>query len=59
MKHPVPVPVVDVDPAEAARLADDGQVLLLDVREHGGGMSTWAAAGLPVVRADGTPGEIA
>lgn len=111
-----PTPVVDVDPAEAARLADAGQVLLLDVREHGewdtghapqashvplgeldpsavpqdrpvvavcrsgnrsgqaaqalsaagvdvrnlaGGMTAWAGAGLPVIRADGTPGDIA
>jgi rhodanese-related sulfurtransferase len=109
-------PLADVDPAEAARLADAGQVLLLDVREHSewdsghaplarhvplgdldpaavpqdlpvvavcrsgnrsgqaaqalsaagidvrnlaGGMQAWAAAGLPVVRADGAPGEIA
>ena len=109
-------PVSDVDPAKAARLADTGQVLLLDVREHGewdsghapqathaplgdldpaavpqdrpviavcrsgnrsghaaqalsaagvdvrnlaGGMTAWAAQGLPVVRADGAPGEIA
>lgn len=112
----LPTPVPDVDPTEAARLADSGQVLLLDVREQdewdsghaspathvplgdldpsavpqdrpviavcrsgnrsgraaqalsaagvdvrnlAGGMTAWAAAGLPVVRADGTPGEIA
>ncbi len=30
----------------------------LDVRNLAGGMTAWAAAGLPVVRADGTPGEI-
>ena len=111
-----PTPVTEIDPAEAARLADAGQVLLLDVREPGewdsghaplathvplgdldpaavpqglpvvaicrsgnrsghaaqalaaagidvrnmaGGMNAWAAAGLPVVRADGAPGEIA
>ncbi len=58
-----PAPVVDVGPAEAAHLADAGQALLLDVREDvrnlAGGMTAWAAAGLPVVRGDGTPGEIA
>lgn len=111
-----PTPVAEMNPLEAARLADAGQVLLLDVREPGewdsghaplathvplggldpaavpqdlpvvavcrsgnrsgqaaqalsaagvdvrnlaGGMNAWAAAGLPVVRADGTPGEIA
>lgn len=110
-----PAPVADVDPAEAARLAEAGQALLLDVREPdewdrghaphatsaplsaldpaavpqdrpviavcrsgnrsgqaaqalaqagldvrnlAGGMSAWAAQGLPVVRADGAPGEI-
>jgi len=30
-----------------------------DVRNLAGGMNAWAAAGLPVVRADGLPGEIA
>ncbi len=111
-----PDPVLDVGPAEAARLAEAGQALLLDVREAGewssghapqaihialgdlvpstvvqdrpviavcrsgnrsgqaaqelsaagldvrnlaGGMTAWAAAGLPVVRPDGMPGEIA
>lgn len=109
-------PVADVGPAEAARLADAGSVLLLDVREHSewdsghapqavhvplgdldastvpqdrpviavcrsgnrsrqaaqsllaagvdvrnlaGGMTGWAAADLPVVRADGSPGDVA
>lgn len=31
MNDPLPIP--EVDPTEAARLADSGQVLLLDVRE--------------------------
>lgn len=109
------VPVADVAPAEAARLAEAGQALLLDVREpdewergHApravhlplgeldpatvpsdrpviavcrsgnrsgkaaaalaeagldvrnltGGMTAWAAQGLPVVRPDGSRGEI-
>ena len=30
----------------------------VDVRNLAGGMTAWAAAGLPVVRPDGTPGEI-
>ena len=30
----------------------------VDVRNLEGGMKAWAAAGLPVVREDGTPGEI-
>jgi rhodanese-related sulfurtransferase len=111
-----PIPVAEIDPVEAARLADAGQVLLLDVREQGewdsghapnathvplgdldpsavpqdrpviavcrsgnrsghaaqalsvagveirnlaGGMTAWAAAGLPVIRANGTPGVVA
>ena len=33
--HPMTTPVPDIDPVQAARLADAGQVLLLDVREHG------------------------
>ncbi len=106
---------MDIDPAEAARLAQTGQALLLDVREDdewdsghapeashttlgaldpravprdrqivavcrsgnrsgkaaqllaaagldvrnmAGGMKAWSETGLPVVRADGTPGEI-
>lgn len=110
-----PVSIPDVDATEAARLAEAGEVLLLDVREDDewtsgrapqathtalgqldpsavprdrpivavcrsgkrsgqaarllsaagvdvrnldGGMTAWAAAGLPVVREDGTPGEI-
>lgn len=114
MTQPSPVP--EVDASEAARLADAGQVLLLDVREHdewdaghapqathvplgdlvastvpqdrpvvavcrsgnrsgkaavalaaagrdvrnlAGGMTAWAAAGLPLIRTDGDPGEIA
>lgn len=113
MTQPVRIP--DVDANEAARLADAGEVLLLDVREDDewasghaprathtalgeldssavprdrpivavcrsgnrsgqaaqvlsaagidvrnldGGMKAWAAAGLPVVREDGTRGEI-
>lgn len=31
----------------------------LDVRNLEGGMSAWAAAGLPVVRSDGAPGQVA
>ena len=113
MNEPAQVPGVDA--TEAARLAEAGHVLLLDVREDDewasghapqasqtvlgqldptavprdrpviavcrsgtrstqathallaagvevrnltGGMQAWAAAGLPVVRADGGPGEI-
>lgn len=39
----------------AALLAAAG----VDVANMAGGMTTWAAAGLPVVDADGRPGEIA
>lgn len=39
----------------AALLAAAG----VDVANMAGGMTTWAAAGLPVVNADGRPGEIA
>jgi rhodanese-related sulfurtransferase len=38
----------------AARLQAAG----LDVRNLAGGMTAWAAAGLPVVRDDGSPGTI-
>jgi rhodanese-related sulfurtransferase len=31
----------------------------VDVRNLAGGMTAWAAAGLPVVRADGSPGDVA
>lgn len=107
--------IPDIDATEAARLADDGAVLLLDVREQdewaggrapqavhialgaldpaavpsdrpiitvcrsgkragqaattlaaaghdvrnlSGGMQSWASAGLPVLAADDTPGQI-
>lgn len=113
MNQPVQAP--EVDAAEAARLADAGEVLLLDVREQdewgsghapqathtalgaldpaavprdrpviavcraggrsaqaaaalaaaghdvrnlAGGMQAWSAAGLPVVAADGSAGQI-
>jgi rhodanese-related sulfurtransferase len=39
----------------AARLLAAG----FDVRNLAGGMTAWAAAGLPVVRDDGSPGTIA
>ncbi|MDP3711306.1 MAG: rhodanese-like domain-containing protein [Mycobacteriales bacterium] len=39
----------------AAQLAQAG----LRVSNMAGGMTAWAAAGLPVVRDDGSPGEIA
>lgn len=38
----------------AAQLAQAG----FEVANMAGGMTAWAAAGLPVVRADGSPGEI-
>lgn len=44
MNKPAFVP--DVDAAEAARLTDAG------------GMTAWAGSGLPVIRADGGPGEV-
>lgn len=113
MNEPAFVP--DVDAAEAARLTDAGDVVLLDVREDdewsgghapqathvplgsldpaavardrpiitvcrsgnrsgkaaatlaaagfdvrnlAGGMTAWAGSGLPVIRADGGPGEV-
>ena len=31
----------------------------VDVRNVAGGMSSWSAAGLPVVRGDGSPGRVA
>jgi rhodanese-related sulfurtransferase len=31
----------------------------VNVRNVAGGMSSWAAAGLPVVRSDGSPGRVA
>lgn len=39
----------------AAQLAQAG----LDVRNMAGGMTAWAAAGLPLVAADGRPGQVA
>lgn len=39
----------------AAHLAQAG----VDVANMAGGMTAWAAAGLPVVTVDGSPGEIA
>ena len=39
----------------AATLAQAG----IDVVNMAGGMTAWAAAGLPVIAADGSPGEIA
>jgi len=45
----------DIDPKWAALLVDAGH----DARNLTGGMQAWAAAGLPVVRGDGAPGEVA
>ena len=42
--------------AEAAEARAEAGV---DVTNVAGGMSSWAAAGLPVVRNDGTPGAVA
>ena len=60
-----PVPVTDVDPAEAARLAAAAEVLLLDAGEHGEWDSGHApqATHVPLGELDpsavsGTPGEI-
>lgn len=38
----------------ATQLAEAG----FEVANMSGGMTAWAAAGLPVIRADGSPGEI-
>ena len=45
-----------------ARSAEAAKVLAaagIEVRNVVGGMSSWVAAGLPVVRDDGSPGAVA
>ncbi len=53
----------EVSPQDAAGLREKGAVLLaeagIEVRNVAGGMTAWASAGLPAVRDDGAPGDVA
>jgi len=42
----------------SARAAKARAAAGVDVRDVAGGMTAWAGAGLPVIRDDGTPGEV-
>jgi rhodanese-related sulfurtransferase len=42
----------------SARAASALATAGIDVRDVAGGMTAWAGAGLPVIRDDGTPGEV-
>ena len=44
--------------ARSARATEDLQRWGFDAANMTGGMKDWAASGLPVIRTDGTPGEV-
>ena len=48
----------EVRPADVAQLQRRGAAAGVGVHNVAGGMSAWAAAGLRVVRDDGSPGRV-